>query len=308
MYKYDPIFFKMLRALTGLPEYVDQIAHAGASGTAALLIGLQVIDHDGALPGVVGMVGATVLAILSIYHLLIALQFILSTDEVEESKAGERLRNTLSSAATIVVLGALGHEVVKMDGYEADGVNMFRVITYTIIVMALRGLDPLLDKGAGGRGLAESLKIRCNDDNEMGPAVKGLSARSILIHLLLAGSVILLALHHDQVYKGSTDDSTKFIYIILYILIGVHVSNYAVFAGLAMVGGLPQLPFETSGCADDEVKALTRVPLIRQALTTAALSLLSYLVGAFYPDPRVEFLIGATVLYAVADSVGRNYL
>lgn len=287
-------------------SWIDYLLHFAVSGTAGILLSLQVYDHEGALPGAVGMVGAAVLIILALYYLLIAIQFGMATDEVEESPSGELLRNMLSGAATIVVTGALGHEVVKMDGYNTDGVDMVKPILVTILVMILRALDPLLDKGSGGRGFGESLKIRCSDEPDMQPAVYGLSPRSIFIHLLLIGSLVLTAIHHDQAYGGATDDSTKGIYIILYILVGVHAINYFLFAGLDMVG--LKLPFATSGCDDGEVRALSRVPLVRQLVATAALSLLSYLVGALYPSPRVEMLIGATVLYAVADSIGRNYL
>ena len=287
-------------------SWIDYLLHFAVSGTAGILLSLQVYDHEGALPGAVGMVGAAVLIILALYYLLIAIQFGMATDEVEESPSGELLRNMLSGAATIVVTGALGHEVVKMDGYNTDGVDMVKPILVTILVMVLRAFDPLLDKGSGGRGWGESLKIRCSDEPDMQPAMYGLSPRSIFIHLLLVGSLVLTAIHHDQAYGGATDDSTKGIYIILYILVGVHAINYFLFAALDMVG--LKLPFATSGCDDGEVKALSRVPLVRQFVATTALSLLSYLVGALYPSPRVEMLIGATVLYAVADSIGRNYL
>lgn len=291
----------------GAPESVSLIIHAAVSGTAAVLLGIQVYDHEGAVPGVVGMVGAAVLGILCIYYLLIAAQFLLSSDSVEESPSGELLRNMLSTASSIVVLGALGHEVVKMDGYaDGSGVDMVKPIIVTILVMVLRALDPLLDKGKDGRGLGESMKIRCSDEPDMQPLMYGFSPRSIFIHLLLAGTIILTAIHHDQAYGGSTDTSTKGIYIILYILLGIHVLNYGLFALLDMVG--MKLPLSTSGCDDNEVLALSRVPLIRQAVATTVLSLLSYLVGATYPEPRVEMLIGALVFYTVADSIGRNYL
>jgi len=286
--------------------WLDQLLNFAISGTAGLLLSLQVYDHEGAVPGVVGMVGAAVLSILALYYLLIALQFGMAAEEVEESPSGELLRNMLSSAATIVVLGALGHEVVKLDGYNMDSVDMVKPLIVTILVLILRVLDPLFDKGKDKRGWGQSLTIRCADEPDMKPAVYGLSPRSIFIHLLLIGSLVLTAIHHDQAYGGATDDSTKGIYIILYILIGVHALNYALFAALDMVG--LKLPFATSGCDDSEVKALSRVPLIRQAVATTALAFLSYLVGALYPAPRVELLIGATVLYSVADSVGRNYL
>jgi hypothetical protein len=300
----------MLKLLTNADQQYDQFLHGAVAAGACVLTAIQTYDHDGALPGIVGMVGTTIFGVLALYYILVGAQMMYMAD-VEESPSGERLRNLLSSAGLITTFGALGHEIVVLGGAP----DLVKPAIVAALVCLLRTLDPTLDKLANkDRGFVSSVTIRCSGDDEDKPALSFLSPRAIFLHVLIGGSFLLVFLHDasikDSDYSSKISSSTTDIYWALYVLIGAHVGLYPLFGLVSYCGNMMgAYPYkETDACNEGEVFSPNRIPLLRQVVGTSILALSAYLVGAFYPLHRVELLIGATALYAIADSFGRNYL
>jgi hypothetical protein len=307
------------------------LLNGGIATVGAILMGIQSYNHDGHVhmydhmhnitgmgyePQFAGVVGASAvcsLGALAIYSLLVALQIFCTSDEVEESPTGERLRNILTTVSVLAVFAPLGYEVVGLGGIDT---SMLTIIP-ALLVAILKVFDPLLDKleATGERGLSSSMTVRCKPDADLQPVVSYFSPRAILINVFIAGSGFALVLHdssiQDSEYHRKVGQSTSNIYWILYILMGSHFVMYPLFWALSMsesVGTWLKDNLTSNGCGADEVLSPNRIPLVRQALAGTVLALLSYLFGALYEFHRVELLVGSLVLYTLADMCGRNYL
>jgi len=307
------------------------LLHGGLATVGAILMGIQSYGHDGHVhtyspthnitgmgyePQFAGVVGASAvcsLGALAIYSLLVALQIYCSTEAVEESSSGERLRNILTTFSVLSVFGAGGYEVVALGGVSSPLLTTIPAI----LVSVLRASDPLLDKleATGERGLSASMTVRCKSDADLQPVVAYFSPRALLINAFIACSGVALVLHDasikDSEYDAKVGQSTRNIYWILYILMGSHLALYPLFWALSMsemVGSWLKDNLALNGCGADEVLSPNRIPLVRHLVAGTGLALLSYLLGALYEFHRVELLVGSLVLYSFADLTGRNYL
>lgn len=293
---------------------VDHLLHAGVAGLVVVLQLMIMNDEDIALhtPYNFAALSLGAAGMLALYHVgmsVIAMRGgkVDSSDGTVETPFGRTLRNLLTAIALIGQFSALGH---KREA-NADE-EIAQEIIIIISLCAMRLLDSLMDFASPG----EAFSVQCIEDKGYNPTVYATG-----ITLLLGGAFGLQLLKRMELDDDGShlDNSVENLDMIALILLAVHVVLHPLVKTLSMtplngvlirVANTVSILKNNSECAEseNELVALNRVPIIRQAVAGTIIAMQAFVLGALYGQNEINFQVAGLLVYLVADAAGRNVL
>lgn len=296
-----------------ISDTVDHIFHALVAGLVVVLQLIIMNDEDLPLhtPYNFASLSLGAAGILSLYHLAMATVAMrggkTESSEGPETEFGKALRNLLTALAIIGQFAALGH---KREANDAE--NITDEIIIIVALSAMRLLDSAMDFASPG----EALSVQCIEDKGYSPTVYATG-----VTLLLGGAAGLQILKRMELDDDGSHlhDSVGQVDFIALLLVIIHAGLHPLVKFLDMTPLKPVLVRvansisilkNNSQCAEseNELVAINRVPLFRQAIAGSIIAIQAFVLGALYGKNEINYQAAGLVVYLIADAVGRNVL
>lgn len=285
------------------------------------------------LPDISSAVSMASLAIVFLLHVIRVVQTMRNDNDKGENAAMKVARNFLGGSALVFEFISMG---LRDGSLEGDSLTIAGIILGCLCL--LRILDTFQDY----EDPWETVSVQCIDGMVDQPDSGML--RLVLIHLFIAVAIVLDVVSLVRAEDGThpwangDDESVRTLSIVTLSLMILHFILYPGNA-LLRASGLDQAFLSCSAfnclcpnrkrqplanCPEENpmnrqmnsalegkqkvLVSISRLPLIRQLVSTTILVGLSYVGGATHGKQETQFRIGALVAYSAYEIIGRNKL